>query len=477
MAYTVEIDWKNGTEIYTNIAIKLELGQTKPLLKKVSSIRRVISLKGMENSKVTIELLNKNNYFTTKLNSLDRDIYGRNLRIKRKSILIFTGQVCGIPNLEKNILTIIADTLTRFKTPANYPITKDIFPNMPENNVGKFCNIFYGDASEKTFYAYRIDTNKYLANWEQISYLTKATNKDEIDITSSCTLSYDSLTKRSYIIYNSNDDYIYFSGKGKLDEGGTVIDSPVQILQEILNKFINITIVNYSTAMQSFKDRGFQKNCLFIQDETELLKLLELFQISYSCRFSITTDYKIKIHFVSLIGRITTKKISSSSIYNFQTRKEKQLPTKETRIEFAFNPQNSNYTKTLILKPEFYYSYETKKIEAKYCNTTITAFITGARETFYNEMNFTTVSFEIHPDESIDLGDIIETTSLKSFFNSTKIEILKIELEQNKTIKIEGIDLTEFDMSCLILKTQSDLTAIKIYERGNNLNPQLWFAN
>ena len=194
---SVKISFPSGDETFSRMAQDLSgAGVSSPRLLSVSNVYRAVNKeKAFENSSVEVVLDDSSGYFAGKMVSSDRFIKGRALEFYDGDDLVFRGNISRMPVCKVNEFRVVADIKQLGLSAAiNWVIKATEFPDAPASNVGQYGNIIAGTADDTggnesgMCTAYRVGTNLFLAAWHELNSLISVFDKDEVDITSSCTL-------------------------------------------------------------------------------------------------------------------------------------------------------------------------------------------------------------------------------------------------------------------------------------------------
>jgi hypothetical protein len=474
----VKVSWPTGVECYSMFSMPVDGGQSLPRLAAVPSLSRALSQGSMENSTVTVSLNNHDDYFTEKLNTEDMYIISKRLEIYELGVQIFSGAVCSYPERDTNRLTIKADVFQKLKDNANRAITKDEFPNCPENNEGKYGNIILGtaDIDAGMFTAYRIDDGKYLAAYHPLSELLAATDKDGNIISGNCTLSIDQTTGNSIINHSTNDDYICFSALGPLDEADTLIDNPAHMLDYALQLSSDFEIENLSEVAAVYESRGYAGNFLFVKDNTTFAELLDRFGESFNCKPVFSRTGKINLNLIrwanetpaiSITGvhiKDFTYRRDTSFLYKYYTRKFQPIPAKD---EFKLTPVTVSGTN---------YNSQSTELLQYFIRQAATSWDVAMREIYLLKHPLFIYEFSIHRNLAInlDLGSIIGIEHNDCPQKGKRLVQIR-RIKNDSFYKLEALDLSVMQKSTFILKTAGSSDVTRIYSSGDPRNVSVWF--
>lgn len=477
----VEIDFPSGTEVYTTHAIQIPGGQSLPLLVSVAKVTRAINLDaGFENSTVEITLSDHSGHFKSKLETADRYVLGRTVRVYRENNLIFTGKCTNIPRSEKHHVIIKADIFS-LMGPVNTPLEKSDFPLCPEENVGKYPNIIYGHANARTamFTAYRIDDKKYIAAWNTLSDLTSAQDTNGNNILPYLTLSYDT-NGSTYIIYNSGDPEISFSAEGPTDQG-TISDNPADMLSLLLSGFTTLTLENQTETAAIFESRGYLGNCLFITGNPKLQDVLRDFGMSFNSSAFISEAGNVKITTLRY-SELNTASIEKTEVKGFQYQYNTRLLKKRWHRKFQYCPKDSNYTYSPAVTTLNDWTSDVGEFPQKYIVTDSTSWDAATRDKMQRENPLLIYSFSIpfSTASTLDLGDMVAVTTRKNIYPTERsAQIVRIAHPQKRTgfVLIEAFDFSSLKENTFILQEPGHPDVARLYEYGDPRNPILWFVD
>jgi hypothetical protein len=479
MKEIVEIEWLSGIEKYSFQAISFTGYQSKPYLLRQPEVTRSIGQEGIENNTTEIELADHDGYFSMKMLSSDQYLIGRKVRYWVEDQIVFTGLVSEFPKIENNTFKLRVDTFTLLQAPINFPITQDKCPSCPSQNLGKYGNMIVGDSQNLAlFTAYRVGTNTFLAAWNPLSTITRALNKDNLDILTQITYSTDASTGYTYIYYNSSDDFVKFCATGpKLSN--TIISNPAEMLQKFIElSRINITIANLTTATAIYTGRSW-KGMIFCSENTTLQEVIENFQLSFGCIVAITRDGNILLKLLSFGNIGTTPKIITSQIKNFQKWRDTSLLKKAWTRKYLFCDNQYLMSPQDVLSAVSW-TNDTGEFTQKYIFSEPVSWDVAQRMAYFRKMPFLKYGMEI-PNNGVELGDEYSFSHPENYFPDQEriIQIQRIEKKKDSGfIKIEALDITDkFMTSTFILKDVNDPSAIKLYEPDNQQNPMLLWNN
>ncbi len=434
-----------------------------------------------ENTTVEIVLSDHDGYFTEKLETEEKFCIGKKVRIiYYTGEVILTAYVAKFPLVEDKKLRLKADIFTLLKSQVNKAINKTEFPSTSEENVGKPGNIIYGKEKGR-FIAYRINTNTYLAAWNELSDITKVENTNYENITS-LTSYYTGGDGYTYISYTSTDLFIYFYAKGP-EESGTLITNPGSMLLEIITNFTDLEVEDLTNAIQRFENRSHVGVLFICDDTTDILNLLQSFQQSFAAKPFLTKEGKLDIAFLKFGDSTPVTVVHKTEIKDFKKWKEvKYCRTIWTR-QYSYDPNSKQYNRTpadLVANEQW--STQADKFSQLFLVDDLVSFDIGSREAYIRSFPLFMYSFFIPPSLALglEIGDDIEFRHRESYHpeESRLLHVLRIE-KSSKTgfFQIEGFDISEYQQKGFIVKDQGDPSPLIIYESGDYRNPTIWWSN
>lgn len=194
---SVKITFPSGVETFSRVAQDLSgAGVSSPRLLGISNVYRAVNKeKAFENSSVEVVLDDTDGYFAAKMTDTDRFIKGKALEYYDGDDLVFRGNISRLPICNVSEFRVVADIKQLgLSSTMNAVIKAEEFPDAPATNLGKYANIIIGTADDTggnesgMCAAPRVATNLFLAAWHELNSLISVFDKDETDITSSCTL-------------------------------------------------------------------------------------------------------------------------------------------------------------------------------------------------------------------------------------------------------------------------------------------------
>jgi hypothetical protein len=474
---TVELYWPEGVEIYSQYAIHCETYQTLPLLISVSEIERPLNFDfSLENSTVTILLNNYSLYFKEK--NPDQ-IIGKKVIIKEGNITIFLGYICEFPEIGNNILTLKADIFSRLDVPINKEITRDKFPNMPQENEG-YSNILYGIANivPGMMKAIPVSQNKYLASLTTLSEIIDVVNEAGESIFNQCTFENDG-DGYTYINYTGTDNIIRFSAKGPI-ANGRLIENPAMMFSQIYSTFgsgVGFELADVTPAKLLFDERQYDGNILFIDDNTTWRELIDRFSKNFNCRIFITRGGKLKIKVLRWGMETPVLKIHPGIIKEFAFSRDISQIKKKWQRDFQFIPAEGNYKMTPVDIPGTVLDInQVGEFQQIYLNIDSVSWDVSLREAFIRKNPIIVYKFKIPKTEAnkLELADTVLLRHRKNIFPEYRqIQILR-EIRQSGSgfVELEGYDLSEINRRTFILQDEGHPEAAVLNEENNS--PTLW---
>ena len=477
----VEIEYPTRTEIYDEAGGEFHGQQVYGRVISISQITRAINKdKSIENSYAEVIFTNIDKYFDNILESEDKYIFGKTLRIYDDDTLIFTGKISEIIKTKPTQFGIRADFVSYgIDERINKAITKTEFANAPEDNVGKFANIIYGVASDEgsaskgIITAYRVDTGKYLLAWHKIKELIAVYDKDGNDITASCTLQNDDTTGYAFILYDSTDNEMYVNCKGKTDEAGNLIENPADVLEDLLTNFSDFTISGVDEAWMVYEDRGYIATVV-IDDDISFRSFFEKFSKSVDNLIFQKADGSLGLKVLDWGTETPIKSIAKIYIDNssFENWRDTEELTSKIKRMFWWHFRNKYYQRLPEDVETVGWVDRIVKAEMQYIKEDEVAKDVASRILFFKQRPVIWYAFSIPKQigNDIDLGDVIEIEYFTGIYAGRKryVQVFRKTYTQGSgLIRFEAMDITginkgliklwdEDDDQVVLLKDESD---------------------
>lgn len=476
----IELFWESGAVKYSELSLQFSDHQSEPfLVKKPKLTRSLLFNYSIENSTLYFEL-SENKTLNEKIQ--EETILGTKIQWwKYDGPCLFTGFISEFPKAENRKISFKADIFYKLNITPNKVIKADEFPNAGEN-LGKYSSIIMGNESAGNYLARKVDTGKYLCAWNSLSIITSACTKNGTDIYSEITMNIDPANGYTYILYESEDNIIYFNGRGPEDQG-ELIENPASMLFYLLSNFSDFTAEDLSEAEDIYDDRDYYGNFFFIADGSTWIDIFKHFSLSYSCRIIYTKEGKTKIKLIKWIDETPAFSLDESNVKDFQKRKETKFLKKAFSRMYQFDPQSKQYKMTpMDLIPEISYSQQTGELPQKFILDDRVSLDVGTRFNYMIQKPVYIYSAEI--PESLflrcELGDSVEILHRDSYFPDQYrlVQILRIQsIEKSGLFRIEGNDIHEIKGTPFIIREAEDPRNPILYEAGNSKNPKIWWSN
>jgi hypothetical protein len=430
------------------------------------SWRRVINPDYLpENQTCRVQMKNVNGYWYDLLRSGDQALTGRQLEIEYDDRRIGTYTIYDYTPTD-DIFEITADSFSKLETPISPLLTKEKFPQMPEENEGKSGNIIGGTLSDNGWLdkgmctAYKIDTGVFHAAWNELYDIPTGQVYDKDGQALSFTFEYSTSLECTIINTTGAGDAleIYFNADGYMDESQNLITNPALILEKIVSDFSDLTLTGVSEAETIFTEKQYNDNSILITTDT-WKSLFRRFGVNYNTHLFPTTygEWKIKAHDFSNPQPVMCLQHGDFENYSPQ-----------------FDPKNVLH----LVKRKFFYHFRGKIYKYQPPETINTDYLSHEKELnlVYHRGNLSSYSLTIthlflkkQPDEGIsfdtliekldfDLGDTIEFISTEGFRKREKRTYLvtKINSSGAGKVKIETIDIFSRNKGCIILLDEAD---------------------
>lgn len=451
---TVSIDWSSGEEIYSPIALRRGNTQTLPYLLEAPDITRALTLEySLENSTITCIFSNHHGHFTEKL--LTEDPLGKKIRVYDGGTIIFSGLICDYPTDDDvNRFIVKGDIFSMLEAPINLEISKERFPDMPEDNQG-WGNILYGTAAFPVMLkATRVGNNKYHASWTELSDITECICGGE-SILSEITWYHENGS--TFISYTSEEAIIKFSGLGPVDSENNLIENPASMLNQLIADFsAGFALEGVAESQPIFQERNYDGNLLYIDDDSTWKDLLNMFSANFNCRVFPTRDGNLKIKVIRWGMEAPLLTVRPQLLKDFKLRREITTIKKSWVRKYNYNPDEKKYLRT-DFDISGGNSHAVGEFQHRWMVKSISSRDVALREAFFlkKPILIYTVSIPKESANLLDLGDTIMIKHRKNVFKNEyrQVQILRENRRQSSGfVMIEGFDMTEINRGTFILR-------------------------
>jgi hypothetical protein len=395
----------------------------------------------------TIKLINIDGYFD---DLYIKDYYGSEVRLYfggegvniKDYIQIYNGYVEDF-NYTSDSITIkykdSRDLLTN-SLPENV-FEKSIYPNLNENNEGEFIPITYGrinkgkavcinsDSSLNKKYKFA-DTSKH-----KIKSVIKVYEVDDNLLEVIDENDYTVDLDNGIIETNDNEEMdIYVDFEGYVDENGNLINTPIDVIQDLLENYANISYSDSTFVIDEWEAaRSYfnQEIYLYIKDEKEIIDVISSISNSTFGMLKINNEGKITYKIFD-IEKETNDKIyidEMIALPSINMTNKNYLNSARVGYNYNFWKDDYNYIINNNLKEALFYKY--KKHNQKTFETVLKNKIDAENYSTFMVNNF---------------GDLKPYFTITTTLSHIKLEVfdtIELQVDQENQAWIKGVILSK----------------------------------
>jgi len=485
--FICDINWPDsGHErySYTGQSISGFTGNVQGRLISISELTRAMREdKEMENSTVTVTLVDTDNYFSTKLTNADQYIKGQTLTIYDDTTLVFTGYITSLPEVPVGQFGVTATLFDQLDEEINKKITLTDFANADDENIGQFSNYVFGYVTDETIQnpigkliAFRVDTRKYLAAWHELYSITKVYSSiSETEFTEDdWHTTVDEVTGYTYIEFDTDvadtEIQVSFNAYG-YSVTSTYETNPISCL-DALNTLVGspITFDGLSTAETESTTRSYVAN-FPITDGITWKQFLAQFARNFDLNIWQEIDGKIGLKMMDWGYETSSKTITTPHILDYSNRKDITQIASRIRRMFGWHIRKQYYSKLPIdTTSSTGWAGRDINLDLRFTDDDNTSSDVAQRymNIYQDPLTWLTVSVDKEIGKDIDLADVITIIYPKGYYPNGEIESqVYRKIHRDTFITLELLNIGVIEDGSFRLWDDSDPKVVLIHDEAD----------
>lgn len=335
--------------------------------------------------------------------------------------LIYSGYIEKLLPTEDTLRFSIGDKFSGLKQQIAPEITREFYENAVPESLGYLLPAIYGQVSSPFGAVKVVPVNKnnlYGLASNHCKAITGVFDAEKNEIPSSDWFLYNSVdgSKRAYLKYTGSDpkDYYFVNVAGKPDEGGSLIEEPAAVFEDVFLDFSDMLTdaANIDAIQATMQKRGYRFSGVIVGTVADFLRD---FCISFDTDYLVRNGNEVILSMLDLTDLQPVKRFTEKQIVSFELVEDPDAIQNCIQYCYRFDFARATYEMKPVHRNQAsidshgeYYDRD-DALELPFVADADTAFDVVLRESqkLKGPVKTAEIEFPIREFQGLDLGDLI----------------------------------------------------------------------